>query len=64
MRVTSLTQPRCKITYKYLNIKILQQICLITWYKNTIFLRIKREKKGFFVSPICFYGKGHIFLLL
>ena len=35
MRVTILTQPRCKITYKYLNIKILQQICLIAGYKNT-----------------------------
>lgn len=42
MRVTSLTQPRCKITYKYLNIKILQQICLITWYKFTTFFSDKK----------------------
>ena len=33
MRVTILTQPRRKITYKYLNIKTLQQIYLIVRYK-------------------------------
>lgn len=33
MRVTSLTQPRCKITYKYLNIKTLQHVYLIVRYK-------------------------------
>ena len=42
MRVTSLTQPRCKITYKYLNIKILKQICLIAWYKFTTFFSDKK----------------------
>ena len=35
MRVTILTQPRCKIIYKYLNIKILKQIYLFAGYKNT-----------------------------
>ncbi|ERI63930.1 hypothetical protein HMPREF1551_00867 [Capnocytophaga sp. oral taxon 863 str. F0517] len=34
---TSLTQPWRKITYKYLNIKILQQICLIAEGKDIIF---------------------------
>lgn len=36
MRVTILTQPRRKITYKYLNIKILQQFYLIVRDKDTI----------------------------
>ena len=33
MRVTILTQPRRKITYKYLKIKTLHQIYLIVRYK-------------------------------
>ena len=37
MRVTILTQPRRKITYKYLNIKTLQRICLIVGGKDTTF---------------------------
>ena len=37
MCVTILTQLRRKITYKYLNIKILQQICLIVGGKDTTF---------------------------
>ena len=36
MRVTILTQPRRKITYKYLNIKILYHFCLIVRDKDTI----------------------------
>ena len=39
---TSLTQPWRKITYKYLNIKILQQICLIAEGKDT---KIKLSKE-------------------
>ena len=55
MRVTSLTQPRCKITYKYLNIKILQQICLIVRHKDKIFLTALQG-----VSYICFMSRNYI----
>ena len=39
MRVTTLTQPQCKITYKYLNIKILQRICLFALHKFNHFFQ-------------------------
>ena len=48
MRVTSLTQPRCKITYKYLNIKILQQICLITVVQKYYFFANKKGEEEIF----------------
>ena len=41
MRVTILTQPRRKITYKYLKIKTLHQFYLIVRYKNIYFYVIQ-----------------------
>ena len=48
MRVTILTQPRCKITYKYLNIKILRAFFIISVVqKYYFFANKKREEKIF-----------------
>lgn len=53
---TSLTQPWRKITYKYLNIKVLQHICLIARDKNTknfISDKEKALKEKFIFPPYC-----------